>query len=85
MKILVLIIILIALTLLFIVVILKKKIKKTADKEYVDILKSTFISKRNIAPNSGRPFTEESMNSAAKDFKSFVDFAATLGEDNERE
>lgn len=85
MEILVLIIILIALAFLFVVVISKKEDKKTADKEYVDILKSTLISKRDIAPNSGMHFTEESMNSAAKDFKSFIDFAATLGEDNERD
>lgn len=85
MKIPVLIIILIALAFLFVVVISKKEGKKTADEEYVDILKSTFVSKRNIAPNSGMHFTEESMTSAAKDFKNFVDFAATLGEDNERD
>lgn len=86
MKLLVLIIILIALAFLFAAAISQKnKIKKTADKEYVDILKSTFISTHNIAPNSGSPFTEESMNSAVKDFKNFVDFAATLGEDNERD
>ena len=87
MKILVLIIMLIALAFLFVVVISKKgnkKDKKPADKKYVDILKSIYISERDIAPNSGMHFTEESMNSAAKDFKIFIDFAATLGEDNER-